>query len=476
MSGNSAIVWFRRDLRLADNPALAAAVKSSRSIVPVFVLDDRTKYCWDTGGASRWWLHYSLEALEEALRKIGGFLVLRRGDSEAELARLIEECGATELHYSRGSGPEAKALEQRIENHLGDKLELHGHYGHLLMRPGTIRSTTGTPYKVFTPFWHACRERADPDPPLSPPSSVRVIDQTLRSDALADWRLAPSSPDWAGGLKRAWTPGERGATERFGTFLEQVQEYDTQRDRPDNDGTSRLSPYLHFGEISPRQLWHDIHAACDVSRAGAGAFLRQLYWREFCHHLLQEFPAMPSQPLREEFAKFPWSKSESSLRSWQRGQTGYPIVDAGMRQLMDTGWMHNRVRMLVASFLVKHLLIPWQDGAAWFQDTLVDADEANNSANWQWVAGCGTDAAPYFRIFNPVLQGRKFDPDGSYTRYWVPELDALDTSVLHAPWEAPTEALQSAGITLGKTYPRPLVEHKAARERALEAFRRSKSS
>jgi deoxyribodipyrimidine photo-lyase len=298
------------------------------------------------------------------------------------------------------------------------------------------------------------------------PSRLERAAAAVSSETLADWKLQPSSPDWATGLRGAWAPGEAGAAARLDTFCETALGYGRARDFPSEEGTSRLSPHLHFGEIGPRQIWHAIRARVPE----ADAFLRELAWREFSIHLLHRAPALPEHPLREAFAGFPWRRDAGQLRAWQRGRTGYPIVDAGMRQLWHTGWMHNRVRMIAASFLVKHLLLPWQEGEAWFWDTLVDADLANNAANWQWVAGCGADAAPYFRIFNPVLQGEKFDPTGAYVRRWVPEIARLPDAVVHKPWLASADTLADAGVHLGDTYPRPIVDHAAARSRAVAAF------
>jgi deoxyribodipyrimidine photo-lyase len=342
------------------------------------------------------------------------------------------------------------------------------------MEPWRIKTRQGEPYKVFTPFWKALRAAMPPDRPLAAPEHVRGVMSGPESDRLDDWGLLPTMPDWAGGLREAWTPGEAGARARLEAFLEEgLDRYADGRDRPDRSGTSRLSPHLHFGEVSPRQAWHGAlgaQASRDLPERQVGAFLRELGWREFCLHLLHHWPRLPVQAWRSDFAAFAWAEDRAGLSAWQAGRTGYPIVDAGMRELWRTGWMHNRVRMVAASFLVKHLLIPWQDGEAWFWDTLVDADLASNAANWQWVAGSGADAAPYFRIFNPVLQGRRFDPDGAYVRQWVPELGRLPANHVHAPWEAPAAVLEGAGVRLGIDYPHPLVDHKAARKRALAAF------
>ncbi|MEK9754761.1 MAG: deoxyribodipyrimidine photo-lyase, partial [Rhodospirillaceae bacterium] len=340
--------------------------------------------------------------------------------------------------------------------------------GNLLFEPEALKTKAGGPFKVFTPFYRAAL--ADAGAIKAPePAPTRLVAPAARplSDALADWKLTPTAPDWAGGLRQAWRPGAEAARARLETFLEQgATTSASDRDRPDRDGTSALSPYLHFGALGPRQVWHAGAMAADLAparRAGIEAFLREVVWREFCHHLLAQFPAMPERAFNPAFDAFPWREDAEALETWQRGCTGYPIVDAGMRQLWATGWMHNRVRMIVASFLTKHLLLPWQAGEAWFWDTLVDADLANNAAGWQWVAGSGADAAPYFRVFNPITQGRKFDPEGDYVRRWVPELAELPAKAIHAPWE---QGLTPPG------YPEPMVEHKFARERALLAYRR----
>jgi deoxyribodipyrimidine photo-lyase len=345
---------------------------------------------------------------------------------------------------------------------------LHLHLTTLLYAPGTIRTQTGGSYGVFTPFSRACHARGLPAPPKAAPRHLKP-GEPVRTDALPDWGLLPTKPDWANGLRAAWTPGERGAHRRLTEFVNaSLPDYPRQRDLPGIDGTSRLSPHLAFGEISPAEIWH---AAEHRGGDGMGKFVNELLWREFAANLLWDHPTAPEAPLRPDFARMKWRRSKADLRAWQQGRTGIPIVDAGMRQLWQTGWMHNRVRMIAASFLIKHLLLPWQQGEAWFWDTLVDADLATNALSWQWVAGCGADAAPFFRIFNPVLQGRKFDADGAYVRHFVPELAALPDADIHAPWEARAEALAHARITLGKDYPHPIVDLAAGRQRALDALK-----
>lgn len=469
------IVWFRQDLRLADNPALSAAAASGAPVIPVFIREEDPADPWPLGGASRWWLHGSLSALAADLAVAGSPLVLRRGPPAHVLRDLIAETGADTVLWNRRYEPAARARDEAIKAALkAGGLRVESVNGALLFEPWTVRGKTGEPYRVFTPFWKACLALPEPPAPLPAPVRLNAPAVAPAGDRLTDWGLLPTAPDWAGGLRDTWTPGETGARRRLAAFLDgPVAVYKTERDRPDRPSVSRLSPHLHFGEISPRQVWHAARhaAAAQPERAtGVDAFLREVGWREFSVNLLHHLPLLPESPLDARFARFPWCDDPAGLAAWQRGRTGYPIVDAGMRQLWQSGWMHNRVRMIAASFLIKDLLIPWQAGQAWFWDTLVDADLANNAASWQWVAGCGADAAPYFRIFNPVLQGEKFDPAGAYVRRWVPELAHLPDAWIHKPWEAPPAVLAGAGVRLGQTYPRPLVDHAAARTRALAAL------
>ncbi|HRZ56405.1 MAG TPA: deoxyribodipyrimidine photo-lyase [Candidatus Paceibacterota bacterium] len=472
------IHWFRSDLRLADNPALDAAVREGGPVVPVFVWAPDEEGSWAPGSASRWWLHQSLEALNADLRALGSRLILRRGPSLPALIQLARETGARALFWNRRYEPAVAARDAQIRDELqrsGLNVEMFN--AALLHEPEAIRNQSGKPFQVFTPFWKRCL--AEPDPP-EPTSRIERLSApaawpaSLRLDA---FDLEPS-PDWAGGLRDAWQPGEAGAQANLRHFLSSAfAEYAEQRNRPDVRGTSRLSPHLHFGEIGPRQVWHDLERMAagrrlPVATWRGSAFLAEVGWREFSHHLLWHFPHTPEEPLRPAFAKFPWRTEPAFLEAWRRGRTGYPIVDAGMRELWATGWMHNRVRMIAASFLVKDLLLPWIEGARWFWDTLVDADLAQNTLGWQWVAGCGADAAPYFRIFNPVSQGQKFDPHGDYVRRWCPELAELPTQWIHRPHEAPTEVLRAAGIEIGRAYPEPIVSHAIAREVALEAYGR----
>ncbi len=465
---NTTVLWFRQDLRLDDHEGVLAAAARGR-VLPVFILDDEAEARWVPGGASRWWLHRSLAALGSALAAKGAPLVLQKGETLQALVSLCRGVGADRVVASRRFEPAAIAQEARVAEGLrAAGIELHLHQTALLFAPESIRSGSGEPYKVFTPYWKNCLKSDAVEAPRDAPERLRAPDSSPKGVSLSTLGLAPTIA-WDGGLAEMWTPGENGAVARLDAFARAaVRGYGEGRDRPETVGTSLLSPHLHFGEISPRRIWHRINKGGRTP--DAEKFLAEIGWREFAHHVLAAFPRTPERPLRTEFEAFPWRRDAKALRAWQRGETGYPMVDAGMRQLWHTGWMHNRVRMIVASFLVKHLLLPWREGAAWFWDTLVDADLANNTLGWQWSGGCGADAAPYFRIFNPVLQGEKFDPDGAYVRRWVPELAAVGKKFIHRPWEAPPESLRAAGVSLGRSYPKPIVEHAMARARALEAL------
>jgi deoxyribodipyrimidine photo-lyase len=461
------IVWFRRDLRLADNPALSHAAATGAPIVPLYVLDEGSRVR-PMGAASLWWLDKSLRALDAALRERGSRLILRRGDAEAELRRLIEETGADRVHMNRLWEPDAAARDADLAHALqADGVEVKGWNGTYLATPGAVRSGAGGPYKVFTPFSKALLSQAAPPEHTLGPHRIDTPRATP-SERLDDWRLHPTRPDWSTGFD--WTPGEAGAVAALGRFVRHaLADYADGRDRPGDALTSRLSPHLHFGEISP---WRAVVAAEKAGPPGQAAkFVTELVWRDFSAHLLHAFPQITDHAFRPEYDRMPWRADATGLRAWKRGLTGYPLVDAGMRELWRTGYMHNRVRMIVASFLIKHLLIDWREGETWFWDCLVDADLASNVQNWQWVAGSGADASPYFRIFNPVAQGRKFDADGRYVRRWIPEIAGLPDRWLHAPWEAPAEVLREARVRLGSTYPRPIVEHEAARKRALDALK-----
>ncbi|WP_439471007.1 cryptochrome/photolyase family protein [Brevundimonas sp.] len=466
------ILWFRRDLRLSDNPALNHAAETGAPVIPVYIHDggpvqDRA------GGASLWWLDKSLRALEDSLEARGSRLILRSGDSETELRRLIDQTGATAVFMNRRFEPELFARDADIAHALkAEDIEVRGWNGSLMCRPGAVLNGAGQPYKVFTPFMKALLNIAEPPPHTTGPRAIETPNG-LASEALDDWSLHPTRPDWSTGFD--WTPGEAGASEALSRFIaDGLKAYSRDRDFPAATGCSRLSPHLHFGEIHPWRAIERVRAVADagkVPQAEAEKFVAELGWRDFSAHLLHHFPQITDTAFRPEYDQMPWRDDEAGLQAWQRGLTGYPIVDAGMRQLWTTGWMHNRVRMIVASFLVKDLLIDWRRGEAWFRDTLVDADLASNVQNWQWVAGSGADASPYFRVFNPVTQGTKFDAKGQYVRRWVPEIAALPDKWLHAPWTAPPEILRGVGLRLGHDYPHPIVDHSEARDRALEALR-----
>jgi len=474
------LVWFRLDLRLADNPALDTAVKRGGPVIPVYLHAPGEESPWEPGGASRWWLHQSLVALESELRGLGSRLIIRRGPALDTLRELLHETGAGAVFWNRRYEPAVVARDRIVKETLPvEGFEVASFNGALLNEPWTIQNQSARPFQVFTPFWRHCLTRPEPAVPLRAPGNLEAPRKWPPSSTIQSLELEPGI-DWAGGFRVAWTPGEAGARARLKGFLDQaVLDYTEQRNRPDLIGTSRLSPHLHFGEVSPRQIWHATRRRAEAAGIPEKTwrtwqFLAEIGWREFAHHLLFHFPQTPGEPLRQDFKQFPWREDPAMLRAWHKGRTGYPIVDAGMRELWATGWMHNRVRMIVASFLVKDLLQSWQEGARWFWDTLVDADLAQNTLGWQWTAGCGADAAPYFRVFNPTSQGGKFDPHGAYVRKWVPEIAGLADDWIHHPWDAPEEHLQQAGIELDRTYPRPIVSHSIAREVALEAFARIK--
>jgi len=470
------LVWFRHDLRLDDNPALREAVHHGGPVIPAYIWAPSEEGAWPLGAASRWWLHQSLRRLDGELRAAGARLIVREGASLDQLNRLAIETGADAVFWNRRYEPAAIARDTTIKHSLQARgLVAESFNGNLLFEPWDVATREGKPFQVFTAFWRAALLLPHRVAPLAAPKRLAAPEHWPESVSLEKLGLEPRI-DWAAGLRQNWQPGTKGAEQRLQAFLDRaLSGYKVARDHPAEPGTSRLSPHLHFGEISPRRIWHDVQDWLPIARRPGVAehgetFLKELGWREFAHHLLYHFPDTAEQPLRNRFAQFPTQHDPQVLAAWQKGRTGYPIVDAGMRELWHTGWMHNRVRMIAASFLVKDLLAPWASGAKWFWDTLVDADLANNTLGWQWTAGCGADAAPFFRIVNPVTQSSKFDARGEYLRRWIPELARLPDKCLHQPWRAPADVLQQAGVALGKTYPLPVVDHVAARQRALEAF------
>lgn len=467
-----AILWFREDFRLAGNHALTAAVRSGSPLLCVAVLDEAHR----PGAAACWWLDGALKAMDAALRERGGSLLVFRGAAGEILPRLVRESGACAVFWNRRYDPAGRGMDTEIRAGLkAGGTEVRSFSGALLHEPWEVKSRSGTSFRVFTPYWRAAREAGvQGEPPPAPETiSFAPVPEAWKAEVVpaSEFGLLPRHPDWAAGFREVWTPGEEAAHEELETFLEQdLPGYAVSRDFPGKETTSRLSPALRAGHITPEQIWH-----ATLRKAGgsqdADKFLTELGWREFAWSLLFENDDLASRNLRPAFDAMPWQKDARALRAWQKGMTGYPLVDAGMRELWHTGWMHNRVRMVVASFLVKHLLTDWREGERWFAETLVDYDPASNAMNWQWNAGTGVESAPYFRIMNPVLQSRKFDASGQYIRQWVPELARLPDADIHAPWEADAEVLRAAGVTPGESYPQPVVDHKEARERALAAWR-----
>ncbi len=474
----TAILWFRRDLRLTDNPALQAALATCSRLLPVYIHAPDEESPWQPGAASHWWLDRSLRQLDQSLQRLGSGLIIQQGPSLETLHKLAGQYQATHLFWNRLNDPGTRARDTEIKAALqaqGTRCESHN--AGLLFEPWRIQTAQQTPYRVFSAFWRACLKAGMPSAVPSPsPARLPPIPEPVESLSVDQLRLKPAIP-WDAGLHEHWQPGEAGALLSLARFLDNaIIDYATGRDLPGIDGTSSLSPHLHFGEIGPRQVLQGIQARTELeltAKGGTGpaVYVRELGWREFAQHLLYHYPHTCEQPLDLRFQHFPWQSGDqchAHLSAWQQGNTGIPIVDAGMRELWHTGWMHNRVRMIVASLLTKNLGIHWQEGVRWFWDTLVDADLANNTLGWQWTAGCGADAAPFFRIFNPVRQSERFDPQGHYLRRWLPELAGLPDAQLHAPWEARPEQLKSAGIELGKDYPLPIVDLKLSRRQALE--------
>ncbi len=467
-----AIVWLRQDLRLADNAALSKACDECDEVIPIFIHDTNPQSISRLGAASNAWLHESLKSLAADLKKRGTTLVLRKGDAFEVLEDLVQTTKATHLFWNRCYEPAIRERDEKIKSHFKNAMEVRSFKGNLVFEPWEVLKKDDTPYRVFTPYWKkSLLEERRPDP-ISVPSDLKGMTNPPESLSLEGLKLLPTKePDWHSPMMSFWRVGESAAMKTLKEFLEDcVIAYKAERDFPAISATSTLSPYLHFGEISPGQIdfFARKFAGTDPERLEAiTPFLRQIAWREFAYYLLFHFPHTLDQPLNKKFERFLWSQDyQDDLQKWKLGITGYPIVDAGMRELWATGTMHNRVRMLVASFLTKNLLIPWQEGETWFRDTLVDADLANNAMGWQWVAGTGVDASPYFRIFNPRLQSKKFDKEGSYIRRWVPELRDVDKKHIHDP---------SADLAEACNYPLPIVDLKMTRDRALARYKEMKS-
>ncbi|MEP4433676.1 MAG: deoxyribodipyrimidine photo-lyase, partial [Hyphomicrobiales bacterium] len=457
-------------------PALTAAVMRGNPIICIYILEESER---KRGGASEWWLHQSLSSLEKSLAEIGGTLVLRSGAAGHILDCIISETSADHVFWNRRYDADGMGTDKNLKLSLrAQSVDVSSFKANVLFEPWEIEKNSGGFYKVYTPYKRACLAKGVARGPLAAPDKITSA-KTTKSETLDTWKLTPTEPNWAKPIAQSWEPGETGAVEKLVRFLHEggIDGYTVNRNMPALDGTSQLSPHLAFGEISPYQIWSAATAPdVDAPSGDLETFLSEILWREFSYQLLYFNPQLASENFQARFDAFPWQKNDALLRKWQTGQTGYPIVDAGMRQLWQTGWMHNRVRMIVGSFLVKHLLLDWRHGEKWFWDTLVDADPASNAASWQWIAGSGADAAPYFRVFNPMTQGDKFDKSGDYVRKFVPELKDLPNKHLNSPWEAPECVLQSAGVELGKTYPKPIVDHATARKKALSAFAETKET
>lgn len=466
---STAIFWFRQDLRSADNPALTKACANHEKIIPLYIKETSPPLAM--GEAQLWWLHHSLASLQQQLQSVGLDLFLREAEPLALIKELIAEYSVDTVYWNRCYEPMHIARDQAIKSALKSMgIQVISCNGSLLHEPWEVMNQSGGYFKVFTPYWRQCLRQIQPKPLHH--IAHWPTKQDIASDKLADWHLLPTKPNWAVEFSQHWQPGEAGAMANLQHFIDcNIHDYRESRNEPGKSGTSKLSPHLHFGEISPQQIWDAVQLAMhdpSCNLASAQHFLSEVGWREFSYQLLYHYPQLIDTNFKRQFDQFPWQDDEAALQRWQQGLTGYPIVDAGMRELWRTGYMHNRVRMVVASFLTKDLFIDWRKGAAWFWDTLLDADLANNSASWQWVAGSGADASPYYRVFNPILQGEKFDPQGEYTKRWVPELINVPSKWLHKPWEAPKGSLP---IVLGKDYPLPIVDHAKARELALASYK-----
>ena len=462
------IFWFRQDLRISDNPGLVEAAKDCL-VLPIYIQDDDHDV-FKIGGASRWWLHQSLDRLSKSLDNKLNFYT---GNTKEILLEIIQQNNIKAVYWNRRYTPHHIKIDVEIKAWLKTiGIECTSFCASLLWEPWTIKKSDATPYKVYTPFYRkACGQGVCPRDPLPKPEKLWLVKDEKNINTLDSLQLLPRKK-WYEQIESHWNVGEVCAQEKLVRFMDKgITEYKENRNYPNKLNVSQLSPYLHFGEISPHQVWRTTQdQAMNHKEEDVNHFLSEIGWREFSYYLLYHFPDLPCKNFQAKFDQFPWRYDKALLEAWQKGQTGYPIVDAGMRQLWQIGYMHNRVRMIVASFLVKNLLLHWHYGQAWFWDCLVDADLANNSASWQWVAGCGADAAPYFRIFNPITQGEKFDPDGLYTRHFVPELSRLPNRFLFKPWTAPHNILKDAGVFLGENYPRPIINLEESREQAMNAY------
>ena len=474
LAKNINVMWFRQDLRLADNPALTNALEDGKTL-PIFILDNVNSKEHVNGAASKWWLHHSLSKLNKSLKNKLCFFAGNPIDILDEINKRFE---ISNIFWSRCYEPWRIKRDKKIKKHFNDQnVNVNTFNGSLLWEPWNIAKKDGTPYKVFTPYYRkGCLNSDKPRMPLPVPnlSNLISIDHDLK---IEDLELMPKH-NWYNKMISLWSPGEEGALNKIEEFISNgLNNYKEGRNFPSNQNVSQLSPHLHFGEVSPNQVWY--RAKTKEGKLGIKKdldhFLSELGWREFSFNLLYHFPFLPKENLQKKFDNFPWDNDKDKLKKWQKGLTGYPIVDAGMQELWQTGYMHNRLRMVVGSFLVKNLLLHWHHGERWFWDCLIDADLASNSAGWQWIAGSGADAAPYFRIFNPITQGQKFDPDGKYTRKYLPVLNDMPDKFLFNPWEAPEDVLRSAGVKLGENYPLPIVEIGSSRQKALEAFATTKT-
>ena len=466
----NSIFWYRRDLRLRDNPGLDFCLKNSKNTLLVYIFSTEDLSCKE-GAASRWWLHHSLNELSERIKSLGSKLyILKSNDTKQTLLDLAKEVKAELICWNRLYEPGIIKRDTEIKKELiKNGLACESFNGYTLIEPWEIKNSTSKPYQVFTPFWRSLSQKFKEKNPSVAPKKISKFETSINSIKLSSLNLLPKIP-WDAKFYEYWKPGEINAQKLINHFIKhKIDKYKTDRDFLDRNGSSALSPHLHFGEISSNDIWFQCRES-KLSVDSAEPFLRQLGWRDFASHLLFHFPHTEKEPLKKEFESFPWSKDKKLLKAWQSGKTGYPIIDAGMRELWISGSMHNRVRMIVGSFLVKNLMIHWREGANWFWDCLLDADLANNTLGWQWVSGCGADAAPYFRIFNPITQSQKFDEEGNYLRKWLPELKDLPNKWIHNPSEAPKNILNEANIILGKTYPKPIVDLKETREAALDAY------